>query len=550
MAEASLAYWKALTAGNAEKAWIDKAKADLDEAVTACTPEEQATLKSTHAELKDWKAPDKKSAEPDSNVFTLDQITSALTKTVGDMIALKMPAQKEQITAEQIKTAVDTALAAHTAKLELKAALDPVNLTNIVGQAIDTAVKGLKLPSKMQFGPGSKPGDKASGPAIIPGRTLGFSRQSLAGKQLLNIILRKEMNQDIPEADLAEGEERADHSAKMLHYYGVEHAVKALTTYGDGTGAEWMPRNLSSILYERVYLESALAQSFLAQEIQMTSDTMDSVMLTTWPTMYLNNIQLTEPPVSEIGTGRWTLTCQRLMGMCQFSYEANEDSIIPVLPVYQRTMALSMADALENAIINGDTTATHMDTGSTVAANDQLRAWKGLRKLALAVSGLKIDLSTGGVTTSANLLSVVGALGTYGIKTQDVTWVVGPKAWIKMLAIDEIRLAYNNGRGSTYVNGGPIPAPWGGSIVLSPRMREDLNAAGVWDNTTTTKGSIIAFNRAGFRMGSRRDIMVEVERKITSQHFNVVASVRKAFAPVETPSASVPVVAIGYNYTA
>ena len=74
------------------------------------------------------------------------------------------------------------------------------------------------------------------------------------------------------------------------------------------------------------------------------------------------------------------------------------------------------------------------------------------------------------------------------------------------------------------------------------------NTAGIYDNSTTTKACITVVNRSGFRMGSRRDIMVEVEKKITSQHYNVVASVRKAFAPIETPSATISTVVSGYNF--
>lgn len=546
-AEASLAYWKALVDAKATPEAIAAAKAVLDADIAACSAEEQTMLKTTHAELKDWKAPEA------GLEVTLAEIQTAVAKTVNQILAERLPEHKEHLTEEKIKAAVEASVKSQMEKMELRRVLDPSNISNIVSQSLDTALKGIPRPSKMQFGTGGsgEQGKFKGLPEIVPGRTLAWSRETLANRQLCNVILRREMNDGIKDADLKEGEERADYFAKRLHTEKPEsiQGIKAITTTGDGTGSEWMPRLLSDVLYERLYLESALARAFLATEVQMESDTYDSPLLTTRPTIYLNNIQVTDPPSSEFGTAKWTLVGQRLMGMLQFSYEANEDSIVPILPTAQRELALAMADAIEDALINGDTTATHMDTGSTVAANDHLRAWKGFRRLTIGVSGLNSDI-TSGALSRANLLALLKLLKKYGVRTQDLLWIVGPKSWSALLGLDELVNFYQRGSVGSFVAGGPPLAPWGGQIIVSERQREDLNTAGIWDNSTTTKAAITVVNRSGFRMGSRRDIMVEVERKITSQHYNVVASVRKAFAPVETPSATISVAATGYNFVA
>jgi HK97 family phage major capsid protein len=543
IAEASLAYWKALTAATASKELIDAAKAALDRDIAACTDAEQTTLKAAHTEIKDWKAPATQPPNKDANIVTLEEIQNAVAKSVTDTLASKMPeALKGLVTADQIQAAVNTALASQMERMELKKVLEPANLASLVGQSIDTALKGIKMPSKFQH-QGGENGN--SGQTEIP-FSLTKGNLPLHMKQLLNILMRKNQNEGVDQATLDTGKKHDD------KFWGdiKTNGVKALTTAGTGTGADWIPRQLSSELFRRLYLESQIAQAFLAQEVQMPTDPYDYPLLTTDPTFFLNNVENTVPQASDPGSTGFTLTTQNIMALVQYSYKVDEDSIIPILPTLQMTLARAGARALEDAIINGDTTATHMDTGSTVAVNDVKRAWKGFRKLALAVASLKVDLTSGGINR-ANILSALKLLGKWGTRSQDILWIVGPKTWVTLMGLDEVVLAYARGGIGSYIAGGPPPAPWGGVLTVSEQCREDLNATGIWDNSTTTKGSILAVNKSGFVMGSRREFMIEVDRNIKSQTHEIVASFRKAFQPVETPAAgTAQTVGIGYNWTA
>jgi hypothetical protein len=79
-------------------------------------------------------------------------------------------------------------------------------------------------------------------------------------------------------------------------------------------------------------------------------------------------------------------------------------------------------------------------------------------------------------------------------------------------------------------------------------VREDLNASGIYDGTTTTKGSVLLLNRTQFLVGSRRGFTVEVDVNRKRQINSVIASFRRAFTPKETIDGSNPSVVIGYNY--
>lgn len=486
-------------------------------------------------------------AAPTAKELTLEEIQGAIGEAVTKALKAEHPEQKDQITLKGVQEII--ALELEKFKADSKA----VTKDNI-GELVDLTIKSTvatirKAPARV-----SDPADAASAKHVGGDRVTALGVEMpyalckgslpLHYKQLLNILLKKDKNDGLNEGVIATGKQYDDHLWNGIRQFGA----KALTAGGTGTGAEFIPRSLDSELHRRLYLESQLAQSFLAQEVQMPTDPYDFPLQTTDPTFKANNVENRDAAATDIGTSSFTLTSKTFMALVQYSYKVDEDSIIPILPLLLERLGKAAARALENALINGDTTSTHQDSDIT-DADDVAKQWKGFRKLALAVAGLKTDITSGGFSR-ANLLAVLKLLGKYGVRTQDILWIVGPKAWNALLGLDEFVNFYQRGGVGSFVAGGPPPAPWGGSIIVSDQMRENLNASGVYDGSTTTKNGVIALNRSGFVFGSRREFMVEVERNIRSQTHDIVASFRKAFSPVETPSASISTVAMGYNATA
>ena len=536
---------------DAKKAWIDARKeAKLTAAeIKALLDAYQAKAALLEAFEADGKKDDDEVELPaadktqPANVVDLKELTDAISKSVNDALAAKLPdALKGQVTLDGIKLLVDDAL--KKAKLD-SSAPTAEQLQGIVAAVVDEQVKKLNLPSKHKHAAGDgDDGNRRAGGAGGIAVPYGLSKGNLPlhMKQLLNCLMRKNQDDGIDADVLKKGTELGDQMFLGMRTEGV----KALTTSGTGTGAEWLPRDLSSELYRRLYLESQIAQAFMANEVPMPSDPYDYPLLTTDPTFKLNTVENREAEPTDIGTAKFTLATKKLMALVQYSYEADEDSIIPLLPTIQMSLARAAARSLENAIINGDTTATHQDSDVT-DPNDQARAWKGFRKLALAVTALKSDLSTGGISR-LNLLALLKNLGKWGSRTGDLLWIVGARGWTTLLGLDEFALAYARGSTPTFAGGAPPNSPYGGQIAVSEQQRENLNASGVYDGVTTSKGCVLLVNRLGFVMGSRREFTVEAARNIKSQTNDIVASFRKAFQPVETPSSTILTVAIGYNY--
>jgi HK97 family phage major capsid protein len=479
--------------------------------------------------------PTKPAPAAGDNEMSIDQVTDAIK---GIVEAQFKAANQTNLTAEAIRQIIADELAKQQGDSK-KLSLEQVKAAAEAASKAVADANRKSTPNPRQAADAGRAGGLIEVPySLTKGNLPPHFRQ------LSNCLLGKALNEGLTADELDVAKKASDRFWGDLAVKGT----KALTSTGDGTGADWVPRDLTSELYRRLYLESQIAQAFLAGEVQMPTNPYDYPLLTTDPEFKLNNVQNTTATASDLGTSKFTLTAQRLMALCQFSYEADEDGIIPLLPVIQQTLGRAAARALEHALINGDTTATHFDTGETVATNDVRRAWKGLRRLATDGS-LLVDFATGGIARS-NLIALVKLMGKWGVRTQDLLWIVGPKAWATMLALDEVALAYARGGASSYIQGGPTPAPWGGSIVVSEQVAENLNANAVFDNSTTTKGQIILLNKAGFVMGSRREFMVEVDRNIRTQTHDVVASFRKAFQPVETPSTTISTVAVARNYAA
>jgi HK97 family phage major capsid protein len=88
-------------------------------------------------------------------------------------------------------------------------------------------------------------------------------------------------------------------------------------------------------------------------------------------------------PTITPGTGNVTLTAKKLGCLTVFSEEVSEDFVIAIIPFLRNKLGNAIASAIERAILDGDTTATHMDNDVT-ASTDARKAWIGLRKDAIA----------------------------------------------------------------------------------------------------------------------------------------------------------------------
>lgn len=327
---------------------------------------------------------------------------------------------------------------------------------------------------------------------------------------------------------------------------------KALNTGTTAQGLELIPTGMSGRIIERINLRLGIASLF--EQVPMPTnpyklpvDTGDASayliteVTTDTPTLASNAIKATTP-----ATGNFSFDAVGIGNRVRMSYDITEDAILNLTDYISRKIVEGQDIGVENAIINGDTTATHMDSDTT-AATDPRKAWKGLRYYGINANAGGVDF--GNADPSLSLLgSIMLEAGQYSAFPQQCVWIPSPKTYTKMRIADiGVQTVKDYGPQAVVLTG--ELGQWNGApIIPSNYQRENLNASGVYDGATTDRGAILYVFRPGFMMGVRRGVLLESARDIENQQSIIVASRRLHFkSPWDPTSASYPFSTIGYN---
>lgn len=312
-------------------------------------------------------------------------------------------------------------------------------------------------------------------------------------------------------------------------YLKSSEALKAMDSTTSGSGDQWVPTGMSPALWRDVRL--AMRVGSLIPVVEMANNPFIVPALTGAATPYMMGENTAVTAVSNPTTAAITLTAKVMKAEIDWSDELEEDAVFAVGPELRQEMIYALARGIDNVLINGDTSATHFDTGYTVAATDVRRIAYGLRYYGVA-TGVS-DLST---FTSANLNAAQALMGKYGVNTEDLVWVVSPKMWSKLKALDEIETVSNYGAIAAILTG-QVAVLYGVPVIVSDLIGENLNAAGVYDNVTKTYTGGLLFNRKCFKLGIRRGVTVEKDRDIKAGTTYLVGTQRFDFQPCITPTA-------------
>lgn len=336
--------------------------------------------------------------------------------------------------------------------------------------------------------------------------------------------------------------------ATQGRYTGLDSIARALSTTGSGTGAEFVPTGMSQELINQ--FRQDLVVSPLFRTVNMPTKVYELPVSGAPGAAYhvaenAGDSGQTAVPASTPGTAKVTFTAKDIATLTYVSNDETQDSIVPMVPFIQSNMLRALAEGVENAIINGDTTATHQDTDTESAgATAVATAWKGLRKHALEQS-YKVDISTFNLSA---LRSMRKMMGKYGTSPQRLAWIVSNSAYNQMLSFAEVETIDKYGPSATVVNG-VLERIDGIPVFVSPFMREDLNSSGVNGSSGNTKTGILLVHRDAFLIGDRQQIEIRQEASpIEYRQQKLVADLRMDFQPTYAISSNKTVV-FGYNLT-
>jgi HK97 family phage major capsid protein len=226
---------------------------------------------------------------------------------------------------------------------------------------------------------------------------------------------------------------------------------------------------------------------------------------------------------------------KKAMARVQKSYEALDQSLIPLADEVRMQIIDSLARAIEDAVVNGDDSATHMD--ANVATNSYKKAFKGLRKLA-KTKGV-VDAGGAAMVQADWLRNITAAQELGGIYLDDqavaqgnVVILCDQNAYNKLRSLDAFLTREKAGTAATLF-GAEVASVFGIPVVQTPFL-PIVSATGVVSATATdnTKGMMLLVNRQYFKFFTTGSPLLETQRFISNQTVLFVGAVNAGFSGV------------------
>jgi HK97 family phage major capsid protein len=334
----------------------------------------------------------------------------------------------------------------------------------------------------------------------------------------------------------------------------MKESVNKAFTDNAGVGAEWIPDQFSTDLYQTFQIPRGLRA--LLPSVQMERETLLIPKLNRGGRPYIKG-QITDDlakyQASTIETAQKTVRAKGLATLMNIDDAAGEDSAFAIIPAMSRQIAQDLEDAFEDAMINGDSAVTHQDdianwnirerwgASGLGSSADHRRLFRGMRAAALDKSSSKDFAGT--AMTFAGFMDAVAQLGELAVGNK--VCVVSPEALVaNFLQLDQVVTLEKFGAQATILTG-QLASLAGIPIVMSRFMGADMNGSGLYDNITKDKTGFLVFNTDSWYQYLRRQITVESDKDITSGAIQIVSTMR---AVMDSPDAeSVKNVVYGYD---
>jgi HK97 family phage major capsid protein len=321
---------------------------------------------------------------------------------------------------------------------------------------------------------------------------------------------------------------------------------KAIDTYTSTGASEWVPTIFSGQMIADIDEQARVAPLFTRIPMAGKNITMPggSGLPTVYRTTGAENTNVTEDAAQL--SRNLSFAAEDIRGYKGYSDNLDEDSIVSVAPYLVSRFSVAFAQAIDTAILDGDTDGTGID--GVIATGSFKRAWDGLRHKALTNTGGNADLGTFNLD---NLMQLPAGMGKYADDPARLAWIVASNTyWSKLFTLKD---SSNNPVFIPVVSGNPATNPVvtgqvgflaGIPIIPSGLVRTDLNAAGQYDGSTTDNTVILLVRRDAWLLGDRRQLSVETDKDIVAGLNKIVMTWRGDFQHLYTTDLTT---VMGYN---
>ena len=391
-----------------------------------------------------------------------------------------------------------------------------------------------------------------SGVRVASGKYRGFDEFDLmVSREVLRIGERGGTNGRSPIDPRMSAEWRTNLAGARADLY--ESIGRALDSVKAGAGDELTFTGETSEMWRDVHLATSVVSLF--GSIMMPTDPFQ-IPYDFGDVNWYRGTPNVAPTSSTPGTGRQTLTAAGLAAMIGWSYDLDEDAVIAVLPELRATLIRNAAEVLDDVVLNGDISddATNINAdGATAgslsgsAGQDHYLVFDGLIHIPLVDNTGQRNNHNAAV--SDDMFNEVRAkLGKYGVRPSECAFVMDVNTYIRALSIENFRTVEKLGPNATLLTGqlGDIE---GIPVIVSEQMLlADTDGKVSSGGNGADTGRVLVVNRNMYRLGFKRDLMIESERDIQKQQTVLVASMRVAFEG-RMDNASDTAVALQYNIT-
>ena len=319
-----------------------------------------------------------------------------------------------------------------------------------------------------------------------------------------------------------------------------------------GSGDELVATGEASALWADINVDTLVAGLFT--RVDMPTNPFE-ILLQLGDVSWYPGTENTATTATTLTTARQTLTAHELVAEVPWSLTLEEDAVIAMAAEVRSTLVRNAVEVIDDVLLNADTTAQNNINadGATIAASTAGKAhwlvgFDGLLHLPLVDhTGQANDHSA---APSADMFNEArGLLGRYGVRPSELAYICDVSTYIKSLGVGEFRTLDKLGPQATLLNG-QLAQVDGIPVIVSEQMaKSDADGKVTDTGNTNTKGRLLAVNRTQWRLGFRRELMIETTRDIQKRQNVMVVSMRLAFMERTGKRSSATHTALQYNIT-
>ncbi len=321
-----------------------------------------------------------------------------------------------------------------------------------------------------------------------------------------------------------------------------EVVSKALDATTAGAGDELVPTGMAAELWQDFFTASRVVSTL--GTIPMPTDPFDLPLdfgTITWRKGTPN----TAPTAQNPATAKGTLTATEQIAEVDWAYDLDEDGIVAVMPALRSMLSRDGAEQMDRFVINADNTdaATgniNLDDADPDADSYYLSLGQdGIRHLYLVDNtGQSADINT--TLTDALMRAGISRLGKYGADQGNVVAFCDIETYLNgILALTNVATVDKYGPQATVLTGelakyqGVAIVPTGAILEAEDDGKQSVTGS------LNDEGQIAFVHRDMWKVGFRRELLIEVDRDIQKRQFIMVVSFRIAVAARGTRSSAV-----------